>query len=222
MVTSCRGSIPKEKPMTDMMTRAFGRPGKERACGLACLAACLLLLAGSLYAILASEPADASGGYDAVEQEIHDEWEASFPGEGPLAVEIARCEGWNAAANFDIAFISRTSDVGPFQINQIHGRPGGIIEGRWPIAAQTLQGNIAVALELRRISGGFSDWSASRHCWAWAIGLTIQNQQEPEQAIEGNPSTLAYTGIEELEIMLAISAIGAGSLALAGERRRRR
>lgn len=106
--------------------------------------------------------------YDAVEQYVYDRWEAEFPGEGTTAVAVIRCEGWNATANWDITHISPTSDVGPFQINQIHGRTGGIIAGRWPGAVQTLAGNVDAALALRRqspASNPFRDWFMSAHCW---------------------------------------------------------
>lgn len=113
-------------------------------------------------------PAARGQSYDGVEQQIHDAWEAVFPGEGALAVEVARCEGWNSTAEFDLAHISNTGDVGPFQINQIHGRRGGVIEGQWPGAVQDLAGNIRVALVLRGESG-WGPWDKSRHCWGWAL-----------------------------------------------------
>ena len=100
---------------------------------------------------------------DPVETAIWNAFEIRF-GEGCTAVRVARCEGWNAVANWDLAHISPTSDAGPFQINQIHGRTGGIVEGAWPEAVQTLGGNITAALELRGRAGNWRDWSASRHC----------------------------------------------------------
>ena len=83
---------------------------------------------------------------------------------GWWSVRMIRCEAHNPAGNYDPAFISPTGDAGPAQINQIHGRPGGIIEGRWPEAVQTVPGNIAAALELYRQSGT-QPWANSGHCW---------------------------------------------------------
>ena len=84
-------------------------------------------------------------------------------GRAGCVVAVIRCEGWNATANYDLTHISPTSDVGPAQINQIHGQRGGIIAGRWPEAVQTLEGNIWAALELHR-QGGWYPWKNSRHC----------------------------------------------------------
>lgn len=84
--------------------------------------------------------------------------------EGDEAVRVIGCEGWNASANYDPTFISRTDDVGPAQINWVHGKPGGLIAGQWPTYVQTIEGNIDVALRLRQRSGNWYDWKNSRHC----------------------------------------------------------
>ena len=129
--------------------------------------------------------ANAQPHYDPVEQQIFAAWETAFPGEGALAVQIARCEGWNDTAGFDVGHVSGSGDVGPFQINQIHDDDefGALRvlfgdDTRWPGPAASLSGNITVALFLRE-QNGFSDWNNSRHCWSSAIGSTLQNQQEP-------------------------------------------
>ena len=110
-------------------------------------------------------PVTASAGCpapaDYVERAIADAF--SEAGRAGCVVLVARCEGWNAVADYDLAHISGSGDVGPMQINQIHGQRGGIIEGRWPEAVQTLEGNIWAALELHR-QGGWQPWKNSRHC----------------------------------------------------------
>lgn len=154
-----------------------------------------LCLAVSIWAITAAVGAQEP--YDTVEQAIHDRWEARFPGEGPLAVEMARCEGWNSTARFDPAHISPTGDAGLFQINQIHGRTGGLIEGRWPAAVQTVDGNIGVALDLRG-RDGLGPWANSRHCWAWIL--------------ESPVGTLAHTGVEDRQAVAGLLLVSAGAV----------
>lgn len=95
----------------------------------------------------------------------------AFTGRQGCIVAVIRCEGhnqyaWDMAAAQGVppvAVISPTGDAGPAQINQIHGQPGGIIEGRWPQAVQTLHGNIAAALALHD-AAGWAPWRNSRHC----------------------------------------------------------
>jgi hypothetical protein len=96
---------------------------------------------------------------DYVEQAFAD----AFAGRTGCIVLVIRCEGWNRVGEYNLAHISPTSDVGPAQINQIHGQRGGIIEGRWPEAVQTLEGNIWATLQLHNYDG-WSPWKNSRHC----------------------------------------------------------
>lgn len=111
------------------------------------------------------EPVTATAGCPAPVDHVERAFVGAFAvaGRSGCVVAVIRCEGWNATANYDLTHISPTGDVGPAQINQIHGQRGGIIEGRWPEAVQTLDGNIWAALELHR-QGGWYPWKNSRHC----------------------------------------------------------
>jgi hypothetical protein len=90
-------------------------------------------------------------------------FEAAFRGRHGCAVDVIRCEGWNATANFDIGHVSDSGDIGPAQINQIHA--SGILadRGGWPDGAATLELNIKAALELHD-QAGWQPWANSRHC----------------------------------------------------------
>jgi hypothetical protein len=84
--------------------------------------------------------------------------------EGDLIVLIIRCEGWNAFNQWSLTRISDSGDVGPAQINQVHGQPDGNWPGEWPQRFQTLEGNRDAALTLRAQSGSYFPWKNSRHC----------------------------------------------------------
>lgn len=149
----------------------------------ACVVLTLIPFAGCL-------PAAAQ---DAVEDTIRETWEARFPGEGDMAVDVARCEGWNATAGWDPAHISVSGDAGVMQINQIHGQPGELIEGRWPGAVQTVAGNLAVAMDLRA-RDGWAPWARSQHCW-------------------GSPVALATTGAESgVLVLVGLVLVSLGGL----------
>lgn len=98
-----------------------------------------------------------------VEEQIWDAFAAEC--QGHRFIRIARCEGLNAAAGWDPAFISTTGDAGIFQHNQIHNAKGELLEGVWPERVQTVEGaiNNAVLLYLR---DGLTAWQNSKHCWA--------------------------------------------------------
>ena len=89
--------------------------------------------------------------------------------DGANWLAIARCEGLNAAANWDAAYIRANADAGLFQINQIHGGPSGLLAGRWPSVAQTVYGILAAAAQLRDHAESlglspYQPWYKSRYC----------------------------------------------------------
>lgn len=80
---------------------------------------------------------------------------------GDIFVSIARCESGLRQFNDDgTPLVSRTSDVGVMQINQVHWERAKTLG----IDIYTLEGNVAYASILAS-SGGTRDWYMSRHCW---------------------------------------------------------
>lgn len=81
---------------------------------------------------------------------------------GPEFVKIAQCESGMRQFNADgSVLISRTSDVGIFQINQVHWQEA---KNRG-IDIYTVEGNIAFAKILKG-RGGTQPWFMSKHCWS--------------------------------------------------------
>jgi len=169
-----------------------------------------LAMGAVLFLLLNAPGVDADAQeYDSVEQQICDRFDAEFPGDCAKAVAVARCEGWNATANFDVAHVSPTSDVGPFQINQIHDdNPQGVLrvlfgdDARWPGPAATLDGNITVALHLRGLNG-WSDWANSAGCHGGIVGGS---------AARG--PTLAFTGADTGLAAVGLVLVGGGCVVL--------
>jgi len=95
-------------------------------------------------------------------------WQAfqSAACQGSLYVRISQCEGLNPAGRWDPAAINFADHVGWFQVSWVHGEADGIIAGRWPEGAATTIGNVAAALELRRLNRGDAAWRPwSGHCY---------------------------------------------------------
>lgn len=89
--------------------------------------------------------------------------------DGDNWVRISHCEGLNAAAQWRVDYVRSWADAGVMQINQIHGRSGGIIAGQWPGAVQNVAGNLEAARRLREADrsvggSGYGPWRMSVHC----------------------------------------------------------
>lgn len=81
---------------------------------------------------------------------------------GEVFVDIARCESGLRQHNEDgSVLVSRTSDKGLFQINQVHWSTAE----KMGINLDTVEGNIAYAKYLKE-QRGTKDWYASAHCWS--------------------------------------------------------
>lgn len=91
--------------------------------------------------------------YSSIEEQIRLEMGEEF-------VAIARCESGIRQFNADgSVLISRTSDVGIFQINQVHWDNAK----RLGIDIYSVQGNIEYAKLLKK-QNGTGDWYMSKHC----------------------------------------------------------
>lgn len=85
---------------------------------------------------------------------------AAFPEAPEAMVEIARCESRLRQFKEDgTPLVSETSDVGLFQINQVHWEDAR----KLGIDIYSEEGNIAFA-RLLFDANGFGDWFMSNHC----------------------------------------------------------
>lgn len=81
---------------------------------------------------------------------------------GSEFVEIAKCESSLRQYNEDgTVLISKTSDKGIMQINQVHWESAESLG----IDLDTLEGNIEYA-KLLKEKNGTGDWYMSQHCWS--------------------------------------------------------
>lgn len=80
---------------------------------------------------------------------------------GEQFINISRCESGLKQFNEDgSVLLSKTSDKGLFQINQVHWQTAKDLG----IDINTIEGNIAYA-KLLKEKNGTVDWKASKHCW---------------------------------------------------------
>lgn len=79
---------------------------------------------------------------------------------GPEFVKISFCESGMRQFNEDgTVLISPTSDIGLFQVNQVHWDTAK----KMGIDINTVDGNIAYAKFLKE-QNGYGDWYMSKHC----------------------------------------------------------
>jgi len=96
-----------------------------------------------------------------IEVTIEDRIKEVFPEQSTLMIHIAKCESGLKQYNSNgKVLISKTSDKGVFQINQVHWENAK----KLGFDIDTLEGNLSYARYLYD-RNGTKDWYMSKHCW---------------------------------------------------------